>query len=291
MFVMNKKKIMRISFIICAVAIVCQLAAVVVKAQGPAEKTGLEQQSEKQTEKTSGPEDQNTGNTEKKSDEKADSAGMVADKDSKSNSLWSLFKKGGIFMWPILLCAALGMGIVIERIIFFVRTKFASREFIEKLENVISTQDLKSVEEMCVNTNNKLGGILLKGLKLELLGYERVEKTISVSASVVVASMERGLNILSAVGNIAPMLGFLGTVSGMINAFADIAAADQVSARIVAAGIMEALITTATGLIVAIPVLFCYNYFIHRIDTFVTDVERIASDVIEKLIKTREGSR
>jgi len=96
------------------------------------------------------------------------------------------------------------------------------------------------------------------------------------------------LSVLNAVANIAPMLGFLGTVSGMISAFYQIAAADQVSAKIVAAGIMEALITTETGLIVAIPVLLVYNYFIHRIDGFISDVERLSTDVIERFIKGKE---
>jgi biopolymer transport protein ExbB len=211
--------------------------------------------------------------------------------EAKSDSLWNWFKKGGIFMWPILFSAALGLGFIIERLIFFFRTKFSSKEFIDSLERSISGEDLTSVEAMCAESNNKMGQIIQKGLQFKALGYDRVEKAMSVAGSVEVSRMERGLSVLNAVANIAPMLGFLGTVSGMISAFYQIAAADHVSAKIVAAGIMEALITTEAGLIVAIPVLLVYNYFIHRIDGFISDVERLSSDIIERLIKGKESNR
>lgn len=210
------------------------------------------------------------------------------DEARETASLWNWFKKGGAFMWPILFCAALGLGFIIERVIYFIRTKFAPREFIERLERSILEEDLSKVEAMCAESENRMGMIIHKGLQFKSLGYERVEKAMAVSGSVEVSRMERGLSVLNAVANIAPMLGFLGTVSGMIGAFYQIAAADQVSAKIVAGGIMEALITTQTGLIVAIPVLLAYNYFIHRIDGFVSDVERMSSDVVERLIKGKE---
>ncbi len=211
-----------------------------------------------------------------------------APKEAESDSLWNWFKKGGLFMWPILFCAALGLGFIIERLVFFIRNKFAPREFIDSLEQTIANEDLASVEKMCAESNNKIGHIIYKGLQFKSLGYERVEKAMSVAGSVEVSRMERGLSVLNAVANIAPMLGFLGTVSGMISAFYQISAADQVSAKIVAGGIMEALITTETGLIVAIPILLVFNYFIHRIDGFISDVERLSSDVVERLIKGKE---
>ncbi len=215
-------------------------------------------------------------------------AEMAETEKDSGGSLWEIFSRGGPFMWPILLLAAVGIGFIIERIVFFVKTKLASKEFIEELEHKISTQDLNAVEKLCNDSDNKLAKILLKGLALKSLGYERVEKALTVAAGVEVSFMERGLNILNAIGNIVPMLGFLGTVSGMISAFSDIAAADQVSAKIVAGGIMEALITTATGLIIAIPTLLAYNYFVHKIDGFISEVERIAADVVEKLIEKKD---
>jgi len=203
----------------------------------------------------------------------------------KEYSLIALFNQGGIFMWPILLTTAFACGIIIERFIYFVRANLGSKEFIDKLEHSIANESLESVEELCAKKHNRTAKIIQKGLAHMHLGYERVEKSLSVAASVEVALLERGLSIISAIANIAPMLGFLGTVSGMISAFADIAAADQVSAKIVAAGIQEALLTTAFGLIAAIPLLLFYNYFVNRIEGFITSIERLSTDIVEKLIK------
>ncbi len=212
------------------------------------------------------------------------------DEDRESTvSLWSLFRKGGPFMWPILLFAAIACGFIVERFIVFKKANLNPREFIEELNDKISGGELKSVEAFCAANDYILSRIILKGLKLRSLGHDRVEKGLAVAGSVQVAALERGLNVLSSLGNIVPMLGFLGTVSGMISAFSRIASADQVNARLVAGGIEEALLTTAAGLIVAIPTLFFYNYFVHRIEVFIADVEKISSDIVEKMIEETHG--
>ena len=110
-----------------------------------------------------------------------------------------------------------------------------------------------------------------------------MEKAIETAASIEIALLERGLIWLATVANIAPLLGFLGTVSGMIHAFEAIAAAEEVSAKLVATGIYEALITTAAGLIVAIPVQAAHNYFVSRIDKFVIDIEESGAELIDSL--------
>ena len=225
-----------------------------------------------------------TESADKTSDGKAAGFGTAGD-PSDENTILSLFKKGGVFMWPVLFFAALGMAFIVERFIFFARAKLASKEFIDKIEQRMANDDLGSVQSLCEESNNRIAKILMKGLELRDMGYERVEKTLAVAGAIEVATLERGLNILSATGNIVPMLGFLGTVSGMINAFAEIAKADQVKASLVAGGIQEALLTTAAGLIVAIPVLAFYNYFVHKIEIFISDVERISSDMVEILIR------
>ncbi len=219
------------------------------------------------------------------SDNGAEAPGQEIKKEASETSLYGLFKKGGPFMWPILMMAAVAMGFIVERFLFFRKANLSSREFIEDLENTITTGSLSDVEKMCSDSGNVLSRILLRGMKHRKLSHERVEKSISIAGSVETSKLERGLNVLSSLGNIAPMLGFLGTTSGMISAFADIAAADQVNASIVAGGIEEALLTTAAGLTVAIPTLLFYNYFIHRIDIFVADVERISGDLLEKILE------
>jgi biopolymer transport protein ExbB len=240
--------------------------------------------------KTAAGEKTSTGPEEKTEPEKKEEAPKKAEDEGTVHSLWALFKKGGPFMWPILLMAAFGLAFIIERYIHFARAKLSSREFMDQISRTIATGDMKAVEDLCESKDNKISRIITKGLQLKNLGYERVEKTFSVVASIEIASLERGLSVLSALGNIVPMLGFLGTVSGMINAFSEIAKADQVKASLVAGGIQEALLTTAAGLIVAIPTLIFYNYFVHRIDIFIADVEKVSTDVVENLVKKAGSS-
>jgi len=218
----------------------------------------------------------------------ADTPATGAAASSEKTLLVELFLKGGLFMWPILILLGVGTGFSVERFLHFRKANLNPREFIADLESATVFGDIAGVEKLCASHDLVLSKIILKGLKLRELGYDRVEKSISIAGSIEVASLERGLNIISAISNIAPLLGFLGTVSGMINAFSNIVAADQVNARLVAGGIEEALLTTAFGLIVAIPLLLSYNYFVHRIDAFVADVERLTADILEMMVVGNE---
>jgi biopolymer transport protein ExbB len=211
---------------------------------------------------------------------------LVEDKPSegKVQFLYDWFLKGGLFMWPVLICAALAMGLIIERFLFYKKAKLKPGEFIDQINSKLEHGTIEDVVNLCKENNLVISRVLLKGLKLRKLGLDHVEKGIGAAGAIEIASLEKGLSVLSAIGNIAPMIGFLGTVSGMITAFQSIAAADQVSARLVAGGIYEALITTEAGLIVAIPVLAFYNFFVHRIEAFVADIERISADIAEKLL-------
>lgn len=223
--------------------------------------------------------------TEATDDEKTPEQVLEYKPAPAKHSLYSLFKKGGPFMWPILLFAAIAAGFIIERGIAFRKMRIPGRESIEDLEKNIENETVSNIESFCSSAGNLAASVLLKGLKHKNSGIERVEKSLSVAGSSTVATMERGLSVISALGNLTPMLGFLGTVSGMISAFADIAAADQVNAKIVASGIEEALLTTAAGLIVAIPTLLAYNFFCHKVDIFVSDTERLSGLLIEKIIE------
>ncbi|MEZ4653169.1 MAG: MotA/TolQ/ExbB proton channel family protein [Candidatus Eisenbacteria bacterium] len=126
-------------------------------------------------------------------------------------------------------------------------------------------------------------GHLHSGLVKVDQGPAAVEKAIEASGGIEVAFLQRGLMIMATVANVAPLLGFLGTVSGMINAFEAIAAAEQVSAKLVASGISEALITTMAGLVVAIPVQIFHNYFLSRIDRFIIEMEESSIDLVNEL--------
>jgi biopolymer transport protein ExbB len=198
------------------------------------------------------------------------------------NPLLEWFKLGGIFMYPILALSILALGVIIERAIVFRREKL---HILKKIGDQVITlltkeKKLASAISYLETFKGNVCAILARGLKMTNHGIQRVEKTIETQAKLEVSLLENKLNILSIVGTTAPLLGFLGTVSGMISAFQSIANAEQVSAQIVASGIYEALITTEYGLMVAIPVFFIANYFYHRIDTFASEMERTVENII-----------
>jgi biopolymer transport protein ExbB len=163
------------------------------------------------------------------------------------SGLVELYWTGGVFMHPILLCSVVGLALIVERAWFFARARTDTKR--------LMTEVLRALQDQGLET----------------------------AASIEIALLERGLIWLATVANIAPLLGFLGTVSGMIHAFEAIAAAEEVSAKLVATGIYEALITTAAGLIVAIPVQAAHNYFVSRIDKFVIDIEESGAELIDAL--------
>ena len=130
-----------------------------------------------------------------------------------------------------------------------------------------------------------IAAILHSGLIRAGRGPEAVKEAIETAGSIETSFLERGLVAIATVAQVAPLLGFLGTVSGMISAFASIAAAEQVSAKVVASGIEEALITTATGLIIAIPASIGHSFFVSQIDRFVLEMEEASAELVNELIE------
>ncbi|MEK7348064.1 MAG: MotA/TolQ/ExbB proton channel family protein [Candidatus Eisenbacteria bacterium] len=194
-----------------------------------------------------------------------------------------LYWTGGVFMHPILFCSVVGLGLIIERAWFFTRARTDTRRLMGEVLRTLQDQGLESAQRMLHARRGPIAAVLHSGLARAKRGPEAVEKAIETAASIEIALLERGLIWLATVANIAPLLGFLGTVSGMIHAFEAIAAAEEVSAKLVATGISEALITTAAGLIVAIPVQAAHNYFVSRIDKFVIDIEESGAELIDSL--------
>jgi biopolymer transport protein ExbB len=209
----------------------------------------------------------------------ADGAGQVP----HQSGLLELYWTGGFFMHPILLCSIIGLGIILERLYFFARARTDTGRLMSDLLRVIQEQGFGAAQRMLHGRRGPIAAVLHSGLARADKGPEAVEKAITTAASIETALLERGLIWLATVANIAPLLGFLGTVSGMIHAFEAIAAAEEVSAKLVATGIYEALITTAAGLIVAIPVQTAHNYFVSRIDKFVIDMEESGAELIDVL--------
>jgi biopolymer transport protein ExbB len=201
----------------------------------------------------------------------------------RQSGLMELYWTGGFFMHPILLCSLIGLAIILERLFFFAKARTDTGRLMNDLIRTLQEHGIEAAQRMLHGNRGPIAAVLHSGLLRAKKGPEAVEKAITTAASIETALLERGLIWLATVANIAPLLGFLGTVSGMIHAFEAIAAAEEVSAKLVATGIYEALITTAAGLIVAIPVQTAHNYFVSRIDKFVIDMEETGAELVDVL--------
>ncbi len=202
---------------------------------------------------------------------------------SASMDLVDLFIAGGPFMWPLLLSLLIGIAVTVERFIAYNRLKIDVGPFLEKVGGYVRRGDIKGAERFCERTRGPVAAIMYAGLLRHDKGLEAVEKAVESAGGIEMAYLEKGIVVLASVSSIAPMLGFLGTVSGMIKAFGEIAAAKNVEASLVAGGIQEALITTATGLVIAIPIQMAHNYFIARIGRFVIDMEEAGIYLVDTL--------
>ena len=209
--------------------------------------------------------------------------GLVERSPIAGTGFGKLFLKGGVFMWWLLIVAVMGMVFIIERGITLTRAKINTRKLIGTVITTLKTEGVQAAAEECQKWRGPIAAILYSGLQKADKGDEAVEKAIGTAGVIEMSFLERGLVWVSSVTTIAPLIGFLGTVSGMINAFEAIANSDQVNAKLVASGISEALITTATGLVIAIPATIAYNYFVSAIDRFTIEMEEAAMELIEAL--------
>ncbi|MDD5067792.1 MAG: MotA/TolQ/ExbB proton channel family protein [bacterium] len=203
-------------------------------------------------------------------------------------SMIEFFKLGGVFMWPLLLFSVIGLAYIIERGYVLFRIDLRPPLSLPQVFNRVRSRDVEGAKNLLLqNEKNYISTVLKDGLDMINQDVPRIEKTLEASINIKVRRLEKGLNALIVLSNLAPLVGFLGTVSGMINAFKSIAAADEVSTQLVAKGIYEALITTVAGLVIAIVVISAYNVFIHMIDGFVSDSERLSNELIETLIENK----
>ena len=194
-----------------------------------------------------------------------------------------LFVDGGWAMYPLLFLLVMGIGFAIERLITLSRAAIDAEEFFQQLEEALKSGGADRAAELCSETRGPVASVIHAGLLRLHRGIDHVEKSIENSGAVEMAFLERGMVWLSTVANLAPMVGFLGTVSGMIGAFQAIKTAGDVVPSQVAGGISEALITTASGLVVGILIQFCYNFFASRIDRIIADMQEHTAAFIDLL--------
>ena len=194
------------------------------------------------------------------------------------------FKDGGWAMWPILFVTIYGLAYIVWKFIAMIYGRVNLNVFLGKVIPLVQAKKFKEATEIAKGTRGPVAAIVYAGLLKADGGVAAVEKAIENAAMIEMSYLEKGFLELSTAITLAPMLGFLGTVSGMISAFDAIAAARAVDATIVASGIKIALITTQAGLIVAIPVQFFNNIFVTMVDGMVIDMQRATEKVIEAML-------
>ena len=193
------------------------------------------------------------------------------------------FLEGGAFMWPILLTLLFGLAFVIERAYSLMMSAVDSQSFFESVSQSIKENGTDAAVQVCSETEGPVASIFHAGLSKMSRGLDEVEKAIQNAGAIEMAFLEKNMIWLNAVITIAPMLGFTGTVVGMIAAFDAIKAANDISPAVVAGGISQALLTTAFGLIVAMIIQTFQNVFVARIDKLVLDMEEQSIKILDHL--------
>ena len=191
------------------------------------------------------------------------------------------FLEGGAFMWPILITLIFGLGFVIERAYSLMMSAVDSQSFFDEISQSINENGPGAAAQICEETDGPVAAIFHAGLTKMHRGLNEVEKAIQNAGAIEMAFLEKNMIWLNAVITIAPMLGFTGTVVGMIAAFDAIKAANDISPAVVAGGISQALLTTAFGLIVAMIIQTFQNVFVSRIDKLVLDMEEQSVKIMD----------
>ena len=189
-------------------------------------------------------------------------------------------------MWPLLFFSLLALTFIIERFIVFTKAKINVNEFLTKIRKaLLVNRNVKEAIKVCEQSRGPVASVMKAGLLR--FGHTRddIEKTIENAAMYELDRLERRMGVLATTANVAPMLGFLGTVTGMIKSFATLASEGLTNPGAVAAGISEALITTAAGLIIAIPAQLAYNWYNTKITRFVRDIETATNMLMETFIE------
>ena len=205
---------------------------------------------------------------------------------SMHSALKQKFIEGGPgFMTSILVVLILGLAIAIERVIYLNMATTNNKKLLEKIEEALNAGGIEAAKEVCRNTRGPVASIFYQGLDRSHEGLDVVEKTVVAYGGVQTSLLEKGLVWIALFIALGPMLGFLGTVIGMVQAFDAIEVAGDISPSLVAGGIKVALITTIGGLIVAMILQVFYNYSVSKIDSIVTNMEDASISLIDILVK------
>ena len=202
---------------------------------------------------------------------------------NRDYELLTLFADGGMMMYPLVICSLIGLGVILAKLWTLWMAGRETASVIEQVEEAAMAGRLDEAAWIAGSTPGPAAAILVAGLRrIRNLRVNKgeVEQVVSTTGAIELSFLERGLVILATIANVAPLMGFLGTVAGMILAFESIATAGDVDPATVAGGIKVALLTTAAGLTIAIPINIGYNFFVTRIDKLIVDMEESTQKVL-----------
>lgn len=202
--------------------------------------------------------------------------------------MWEIIQSGGILMWPLILCSVLALAITAERFWTLRRNQIAPADLLSRVWGWMKNDQLNSSRLKELRESSPLGRVLTAGLINARHGRDLMKESIQEAASVEVHYMERYLNALGTIAGVSPLIGLLGTVFGMIEVFNQIVLQGTGNAGAFAGGISEALVTTAAGLMVAIPALVAHRILTRRVDEIVVFMEQEATKLVDVLQGDRE---
>jgi len=210
---------------------------------------------------------------------------------SKKTTLASWIVQGGVMMIPIIVASVLALAIIIERFLYLKRVRTDTENFMDKIKRVLGANRILEAIAICENTPGPIAGLVSAGIERHGESKEEIKESIEEAATRELPEMEKFLPALGTIANVSPLLGLLGTVMGMIKS-SDVLATQGTSNTLgLIGGISEALITTAAGLFVAIPVLIFYNYFTNRVNNLILEMEIRSTELVNVLSNTNGSSK
>ena len=199
-------------------------------------------------------------------------------------SAWKIFLAGGPIMWPILICSILAFAIIIEKLLHLNRIRINTKKFLDSIFDRIGRDRIKEAIGLCDSTFSPIAFILKAGILKYDSTRDEIKEAMEDASLFEVPRLEKNLSALATIAHISPLLGLLGTVTGMVRCFQTIqikaSSIHPVSPGDLAGGIWEALLTTVFGLIVAIITFVAYNFFVSRVNSFVVETERGATELV-----------
>jgi biopolymer transport protein ExbB/TolQ len=197
-------------------------------------------------------------------------------------TIWQMFKYGGFTIYILLFCSVLSITIIIERLIYYRRRSRVKRpDFMSKIANALSKGEMDKAVAICNKTDTPFASVVASGINMHGHSEVIVSNTMEREVTIETTKLERFTSIVGTIGSTAVYIGLFGTVLGIVRAFHDISLSSSGGISVVINGISEALACTAMGLCVAVPAVIAYNYFLKKIDSFITDMELCASEMMD----------